>query len=181
MDIDKNTKILIIVVIIVFLVVSSATFLLVRNNTVSNNSKNLNGLTELYIYVPNGTADSNMAIMPDGSSFNFTPIGSKYNIELNNTLNISFAIGNREGHSMNYTFMVYQSNLNINNSTPNVTQIYLGATEMMNNNDTLTSWIKINPAYANNNSSIGIALLDQKPDGNTTLLNNSEIVANVYL
>lgn len=179
MIIDKNTKTLIAVIVVIFLIVSSATFLIVRNNNSAD--KNISGnFTELYIYVPNSTASSVMAILPDGTSFNHIPAESKYKIALNDSLNISFAIGNLEGHSMNYTFMVYQSNLNTNNTTSNISQIYLGATEMIENKGTLVSWVQFSPAYSNNDSRIGIALFDKQADGNMTLLNSSEITADVY-
>ncbi len=167
-----------IAIIVVLLISASATYLFVRsNNTVSKNS--VGNFTELYIFVPNGTADSKVATMPDGTSFNFTPLDSKYTASINDTLNMSFAIGNREGHSMNYTLVVFQSDSMNMSATPNVTQLYVGATRIMADNDTLVSWIQIKPAYANNNTQIGIALLDIQPDGNSTPINSSEINANI--
>jgi hypothetical protein len=178
--IDKNLKFLIIAIIVVVLISSSVTYLFVRsNNTVSTNSAG--NFTELYLFVPNGTVESKVATLPDGTSFNFTTLDSRYTASINDTLNMSFAIGNREGQSMNYTLVVFQSDSTNMSAAPNVTQLYVGATRMMADKDTLVSWIQIKPAYANNNTQIGIALLDVQPDGNSTPVNSSEINANIVM
>lgn len=157
---------------------ASAAFMLASDNNNKFSEAVNNNTTELYIFVPN-TTDQKVALMPDGLSFNYTPIDTKYGGSINDSLNISLAIINHEGHNMNYTILVYQTESDIKNPTSNITTLYNGATRMMYDNDTLISWIRILPAYANDSTRIGVALLQDLPDGNWRILNNSEVEANI--
>lgn len=177
-NMDKNFKILVIVGLVVILISFSAAFLL--GKTATPTLSNLDKLSELYILVPNSTSSNNTATMTDGTNFAFTPDGSKYKASINDSLNVSFAIINHEGHSMNYTILAYQSQSDIRTPNSNFTRLFYGAARVMTDNDTLTGWIVFSPAYTNNNTVIGIVLLDNQQDGNLHILNKTEIRADLY-
>ena len=175
MPIDKNTKIFLLAIILVLLVSVSASYFLFKDKKMETG--NNNPRTEIYLYTPNTTTHAIIAMLPDSSSFNFTPSSAVVKGSINDTINMSFAMVNHEERSMNYTLVVYQTD-NVT-GVPNFANIYSGATQMIEDNTTLISWVEFKPIYACNNSQIGIALMDTQPNGTEIMLNYSEVKADI--
>lgn len=175
------------IVLIVMILLASSTLVIMSNGkgnstsevTTTQNAKN--GSSEIYV-----------ALVPDiypgylktkdigsGQNISYDLPHTTFDLSSNQTINMTVAVINHENKPMNYSVMAYQGINNTGNNTFDVYQLYYGHLDNIMQDHTIGS-LKIEvQAYPGDNTTIGVCLIDNE-NGNATVINTTEMYANVY-
>jgi hypothetical protein len=181
---DVRFKSGIIVFIIVILLASSTIGILFNGKSKSSamDAVYSDNKTELYAYFSSGNDSSrNMSIaLSNGDVFNYTTPGATIDCPLNGTIDVGIMIVNHENKKMDYNLFVYQSIPDAFNNTFNITYLYTSPVDTMFDNEARRFALPVKPAYASNNSMIGIAVYEGTLDNCSRIITYTDVNANIF-
>lgn len=175
---------LILLIVAVMLAGSTLAIMVSGNKDITGNAaaqSSVNGNSEIYFAVGlNPTPENQMTrVLENGYNLTFDSPGSWFNFTMNKTVNLTVSVVNRQQKDMNYSILAYQALPDQNNNSVNMTQLYYGPLDMIQDNNIAQYMIQVEPAFSGNNTIIGVALLDGS-GSDAHILNKTDITANVF-
>jgi hypothetical protein len=181
---NKTMRSGIIIFIIVILLASSTIVILFgsKNNTTAASESPVKDNTGLYAFFSsNNDTTSNVTLTwSNGMVFNYTAPGSDFYYSVIDTIDIAVLAINNQHRAMNYSILVYQAEIDNNSNTFNFTNLYYSPVNTMFDGDAYQYLVHVRPAYASNNSKIGVAICNGSSYNQSKMLNYTDITANIY-